>query len=144
MFFQVRNYVWSCFLELSVRLSPVDAFVFARFFFFFHAFWDKFYRAWTVAAKFDLSNYFQPISAHRALFTDPQILFFNNIFIKNTSHGTIHTFKNYFVAVFFSFQFLTVSRRTLSVTRKDIEELLIPLLLLVCLIFPFRDHNDYV
>ena len=33
--------------------------------------------------------------------------FHNNFFIKNWSHNTIHTFKNYFVTVFsvFSFQF---------------------------------------
>ena len=43
----------------------------------------------------------------RALFTDPQIPFFNYFFIKNGSHGTIHIFKNYFATVFsvFSFQF---------------------------------------
>ena len=57
--------------------------------------------AWTVAAKFDLSSNFQQI----ALFTNPQISLFSNFFIKNESHGTIHTFKNYFVIVFFSFNF---------------------------------------
>ena len=31
--------------------------------------------------------------------------FLVTFFIKNGSHGTIHTFKNYFVTVFFSFQF---------------------------------------
>ena len=43
----------------------------------------------------------------RVLFTDPQILLFNNFFIKNGSHDTIHTFKNYFIIVFsvFNFQF---------------------------------------
>ena len=63
--------------------------------------------AWTIAAKFNLSNNFQPISAHRALSTDPQISLFCNFFIKNRSHGTIHIFKNYFATVFliFSFQF---------------------------------------
>ena len=35
-----------------------------------------------------------------ALFTNPQIPLFSNFFIKNGSHGTIHTFKNYFVTVF--------------------------------------------
>ena len=70
--------------------------------------------SWTVAAKFDLSNNFQPISAHRALFTDPQISLFNNFFIKNGSYGTIHTFKNYFATVFFSFQFSAISKRTLN------------------------------
>ena len=43
----------------------------------------------------------------RALFTDPQISFFINFFIKNGSHGTIYTFKNYFTTVISakSFQF---------------------------------------
>ena len=45
--------------------------------------------------------FFQPISAH----SNPQISFFSNFFIKNGSHGTIYTFKNYFATVFFSFQF---------------------------------------
>ena len=38
---------------------------------------------------------------------DPQIPLFSNFFIKNESHDTIHTFKNYFATVFlvFSFQF---------------------------------------
>ena len=34
--------------------------------------------------------------------------------IKNGSHGTIHTFKNYFATVFFSFQFSVVSKRTIN------------------------------
>ena len=29
---------------------------------------------------------------------DPQISIFSNFFIKNGSHGTIYTFKNYFAA----------------------------------------------
>ena len=52
-------------------------------------------------------------SARCALFTDPQILFFSNFFIKNGSYDTIHTFKNYFATIFFSFQFSSVSKRTL-------------------------------
>ena len=36
----------------------------------------------------------------RALFMDPQIPLFNYFFIKNGSHGIIHTFKNYFTTVF--------------------------------------------
>ena len=31
---------------------------------------------------------------------DPQISFFSNFFIKNWFHGTIHTFKNYFITIF--------------------------------------------
>ena len=45
--------------------------------------------------------FFQPISAH----SNPQISFFSNFLIKNGSHGTIYTFKNYFATVFFNFQF---------------------------------------
>ena len=76
-----------------------------RFFFFFPRVCETYgYCSWTVAANFDFSCSFQPISAHCALFTDPQILLFSNFFIKNGSHGTIHTFKNYFATVFFSFQ----------------------------------------
>ena len=44
-------------------------------------------------------------SAWCAMFTDPQISLFSNFFIKNGSYGTIHTFKNYFTTLFFSFQF---------------------------------------
>ena len=40
---------------------------------------------------------------------DPQISLFSNFFIKNGSHGTIYTFKNYFTTVFFSFQFSVFS-----------------------------------
>ena len=42
-----------------------------------------------------------------------QISLFSNFFIKNGSHETIHTFKNYFTTIFFSFQFLAVSKQTL-------------------------------
>ena len=36
----------------------------------------------------------------RVLFIRPTNIFFSNFFIKNGSHITIHTFKNYFVTVF--------------------------------------------
>ena len=45
---------------------------------------------------------------------NPQISLFINFFIKNGSHSTIHTFKNYFVTVFFNFQFSAVSKRTVN------------------------------
>ena len=40
---------------------------------------------------------------------DPKTSFFTQTFIKNGSHDTIHTFKNYFVILFsvFSFQFFS-------------------------------------
>ena len=86
----------------------ICVFPFSFFFFFCTRLWDCSYCSctvqWTVSAKFDFFIFFQPISAHRALFMDPQISFFNNFFIKNRSHGTIYTFKNYFAIVFFSFQ----------------------------------------
>ena len=40
-----------------------------------------------------------------ALFTDPQISFFINFFIKNGSYGTIYTFKNYFATVISAINF---------------------------------------
>ena len=79
------------------------------FFFFFMRLWDLrllfMHCIWTVTTQFDFSYLFQPISAYRALFIDPQISLFSNFFIKNESHDIIHIFKNYFVTVFFSFQF---------------------------------------
>ena len=88
------------------------------FFFFFHAFSPS--QAATVHVRYiNSSRNIWPVLREqciRTLFTDPQILFFINFFIKNGFHGTIYTFKNYFVTVFFSFsfQFSAVSKRTLS------------------------------
>ena len=50
-----------------------------------------------------------------ALFMGPTTTLFRKK-IKNGSHSTIHTFKNYFATVFFSFnfQFSAVSKRTLN------------------------------
>ena len=48
---------------------------------------------------------FFTFSTQILLFTNPQISLFNNFFIKNESYDTVHIFKNYFVTVFFSFQF---------------------------------------
>ena len=107
MFTEFKGY-----MRLRLRLGPVVASAFAFFFFFSRVLgqilllWLLFmHGAWIVATKFNLSNNFQPISAHRALFTNPQISLFSNFFIKNGFHGTIHTFKIYFATVFFSFQF---------------------------------------
>ena len=54
-----------------------------------------------------LFNQFSATCGSHALFTNPQILLFSNFFIKNESHDTIYTFKNYFAIMFsvFSFQF---------------------------------------
>ena len=64
-----------------------------------------------------LFNPFSSTCGSRALFTDLQILLFSNFFIKNRSHGIIYTFKNYFVTVFFSFQFSVVSKRILRILK---------------------------
>ena len=56
-----------------------------------------FYFIFLPAVLFDQVNHEQ---CTHALFTDPQIPLFNNFFIKNRSHDTNHTFKNYFVTVF--------------------------------------------
>ena len=50
-------------------------------------------------------------------FTHIKPMVFNYFFIKNGSHSTIHTFKNYFATVFFSFsfQFSAVSKRSLYI-----------------------------
>ena len=52
--------------------------------------------AWIVTANVDFPLW----TVIRALFTDPQIPLFSKFFIKNESHGTIHTFKKYFITVF--------------------------------------------
>ena len=54
---------------------------------------------------------FLPQTVHYVLFMDPQILLFSNFFIKNGSHDTIYTFKNYFTTVIsaISFQFSKIS-----------------------------------
>ena len=43
------------------------------------------------------------------LFMNPQIPLFSNFFIKNGSHDTIHTFKNYFATMFSVFSFSKIS-----------------------------------
>ena len=51
---------------------------------------------------FDRQNFHQNVfvSGFHILFTRLTSLFFSKIFIKNESHDTIHTFKNYFATVF--------------------------------------------
>ena len=44
-------------------------------------------------------------TVHHVLFMDPQISLFSNFFIKNGSHGTIYTFKNYFATVISAINF---------------------------------------
>ena len=48
---------------------------------------------------------FLPQTVHYVLFIDPQIPLFSNFFIKNGSHSTIYTFKNYFATVISAISF---------------------------------------
>ena len=83
--------------------------VFPFLFFFFHALFSP--QAVTVHVRYmNSSRNFWPVFCEqciRALFTDPQISFFINFFIKNGFYNTIYTFKNYFATVIsaISFQF---------------------------------------
>ena len=57
---------------------------------------------------------------------DPQISFFINFFIKNGSHSTIYTFKNYFATVIsaINFQFQqnkSYPNRPLAITSIETE-----------------------
>ena len=86
---------WSC--------VYICEFTFCSFFFFFFSCVSE-SNAATVHALFMNSSHkgwlFNSEKCIRALFTDPQISLFNNFFIKNGFHGTIHTFKNYFATIF--------------------------------------------
>ena len=97
---------------LGWRLLRFNFCVFLLFFFFFFFFSRVFSPlVATVHVRYmNCSHNFWPVFREqyiRALFMDPQISFFINFFIKNESHGTIYTFKNYFATVILviSFQF---------------------------------------
>ena len=69
---------------------------------------------------------YSPVNSARVhCLWDPQTLLFNNFFIKNESHSTIHTFKNYFTTVFsiFGFQFSIFSKNKLYPNRPLIIEI---------------------
>ena len=94
---------------LRVCLDPLRSccvYVYVSAFFFFFLTLKRYCSSllWTVAATFDREQ------CTCALFMNPQITLFSNFFIKNGSHGTIYTFKNYFATLFFSFQFSAVSK----------------------------------
>ena len=76
-------------IQFKQRLDTVfhvfPTFAFSSFLFFF-SFWKKCISALPVGLM------------HCS--RDSQISFFTQTFIKNGSHDTIHTFKNYFVTVF--------------------------------------------
>ena len=87
---------WSCVFILFI------------FFFFFHAFLEEcgycsMNSAWTVAANVDFFQW----TVHPCTVHGPTNFIFYQFFIKNGSHNTIYTFKNYFAIVIsaISFQF---------------------------------------
>ena len=90
---QISNYdqcsiIWH-YVTVWITLILASTFPKLHFSFFFFFFCS--------AAIVDFVNCEQCI---HALFTVPQITLFNNFFIKNGSHSTIYTFKNYFATVF--------------------------------------------
>ena len=80
--FKDWNYV-----PVWIQIIMASVFLFCSFLFFFFG-----------SAR--ICWFFHSKQCIRVLFTDPQIPLFNNFFIKNRSHDTIHTFKNDFITVF--------------------------------------------
>ena len=88
-------------ISLDPRYFCVLRFAFFLFFFsFLHAFQTFRGQANSRVLFGPVFFYFSVNQWVRALFMNPQISFFINFFIKNGSHSTIHTFKNYFATVF--------------------------------------------
>ena len=86
----------------------------AFFFFFFHVFQGV---MWLLFMNSSRKGWlFHGEQCTRALFTNPQIPLFSNFFIKNGSHGTIHTFKSYF-AIVFSVLVISFSKNKLNPNR---------------------------
>ena len=90
--------VWIQYFPLNptVRISSFSFFLL----FFAHVIGDKSYCAWTVVENFDFLAIYNTLVGPVNSARDPQTSLFNNFFIKNGSHDTIHTFKNYFATVF--------------------------------------------
>ena len=78
------------------------------FFFFWHVFKEIvrllfMHCSWTAATLFDFSTLVSTSMGPMNNARDPQISHFNNFFIKNWSHNTIHSFKKLFYYNVFSF-----------------------------------------
>ena len=86
---------------LSIRLDTWHIYVcvFSFLFFFF------FLASAAVVDQVSNEQYSAPVHCSWVLKTSP----FSNFFIKNGSHSTIHTFKNYFTTVFSVFSFNKIS-----------------------------------
>ena len=92
-------------IRLSVCLDPLKrclrftSYVFVFFFFFFFTRFGL-TRLLFMYCSLNSNRLFHSKQCISVLFMDSQISLFSNFFIKNGSHGTIHTFKNYFATVF--------------------------------------------
>ena len=65
-----------------------------------HVFWAAFFSFFFFFGSAAIVDFVNCEQCIRALFTVPQITLFSHFFIKNGSHSTIYTFKNYFATVF--------------------------------------------
>ena len=107
-----RQKVWiEVMFGYALRFTAFSFCVFPFSFFFFACIFPQ--QVATVHALYiNSSRNFWPVFREQCtdtLFTDPQISFFINFFIKNGFQSTIHTFKNYFAAVFSVFSFSKIS-----------------------------------
>ena len=104
-----------------------------------HVFWAAFFSSFFFffgsAAIVDFVNCEQCI---RALFTVPQITLFSHFFIKNRSHSTIYTFKNYFATVF-SVSVFNFSKNKLNPNTPYGINVLVPLF--PCLVYLFFEQG---
>ena len=119
----------------ALRFTAFSFCVFPFSFFFFACIFPQ--QVATVHALYiNSSRNFWPVFREQCtdtLFTDPQISFFINFFIKNGFQSTIHTFKNYFAAVFSVFSFSKISSIQTDPETKQNSLKLVNLLHRVCL-----------
>ena len=93
-----------CVFELAFTALRFSFYVFSFFFFFFITCFPPHKRLLYMNSSHNIWPVLREQCIH-ALFTEPQISFFINFFIKNGSHGTIYTFKNYFATVISAINF---------------------------------------
>ena len=92
-------------LCLGWRLLRFSFCVFLFVFFFFSRVFSPFVATVYVRYMNSSCNFWPVFPYICVLFTDPQISFFINFFIKNGPYGTIYTFKNYFGTVISAINF---------------------------------------
>ena len=105
-----------------VRLVWIQVYVLSLFFFFFFA-------SAIVIDQVSSGQYTCALFMGLTNFTFQQLFF-----IKNRSHGTIHTFKNYFATVFSIFSFSKIS--SIQTDLRTINNMDVALLIKTCLASP--------